>query len=328
MSQELTTSVVAPAERAAFWTDMICATYVELECEPGSAKDFSGSIRTHGLPGLGLSVVRSRGQRVMRTPRTICAARDEYVIASLQTSGRSVISQDGRDALLSPGDLAIYDSTRPYTLRFDDDFSQIVLKLRTDSLRSLVRGVHDLTATTVSSGAGAGHLLVNVVNSLPCWADDFTPSTAAGVAEGVINLLAAGLSSLPACQRVEPTAMYAYHVERIRRRIEDRLRDPTLTIESIAADLHMSVGHLHRLFKSQPQSPSQYMWNERLERCSRELLEAARSRVSVSEIAFSWGFNDAAHFSRAFRARFGCSPRDWRAKAQMAPSSERSAVVA
>nr|WP_291557272.1 helix-turn-helix domain-containing protein [Comamonas sp. SCN 65-56] len=39
------------------------------------------------------------------------------------------------------------------------------------------------------------------------------------------------------------------------------------------------------------------------------------SARSVSEIAFAWGFNDAAHFSRAFKNRFGCSPRDMRARA-------------
>jgi AraC-like DNA-binding protein len=38
----------------------------------------------------------------------------------------------------------------------------------------------------------------------------------------------------------------------------------------------------------------------------------------VTDIAFSWGFNDAAHFSRAFRARFGCSPRALRAQADAA----------
>jgi len=32
----------------------------------------------------------------------------------------------------------------------------------------------------------------------------------------------------------------------------------------------------------------------------------------VGEIAYGRGFNDAAHFSRAFRERFGCSPREWR----------------
>ena len=35
------------------------------------------------------------------------------------------------------------------------------------------------------------------------------------------------------------------------------------------------------------------------------------ARSSLSEIAFSWGFNDASHFSRSFRERHGMSPRDW-----------------
>ena len=32
----------------------------------------------------------------------------------------------------------------------------------------------------------------------------------------------------------------------------------------------------------------------------------------VGDIAFAWGFNDLAHFSRIFRLRFGASPREWR----------------
>jgi AraC-like DNA-binding protein len=79
----------------------------------------------------------------------------------------------------------------------------------------------------------------------------------------------------------------------------------------------MSVGHLHRLFKTEPLSPSQYLWSRRLEACSRELLDPRRAKVSVAEIAFKWGFNDAAHFSRAFRDRFNCSPREWRRQAQV-----------
>ena len=35
---------------------------------------------------------------------------------------------------------------------------------------------------------------------------------------------------------------------------------------------------------------------------------------SIGAIAYGWGFNDSAHFSRAFRARFDLSPREWRAR--------------
>ncbi|MGA0611990.1 helix-turn-helix domain-containing protein [Caldimonas sp. KR1-144] len=314
MSQLLTTDVVSPPQRAAFWTDLICATYVKLECDPlEKGSGFAGSILRHQLPGLDVSVVKSRSQRVMRTPRTISTASDDYFIVSLQTHGGGTIIQDGREAVLSPGDFAIYDSTRPYTLRFDDDFGEIVLKMRGDHLRSLVRDTHKLTATTVCGRTGAGRLLIEMINTLQTEVDSLVPASAGAVAEGIVNLLVAGLRSLPACRNVEPSTMSAYHVARIRRCIDERLQDPTLTIESIASSLHMSPGHLHRLFKSEPQSPSQYLWGRRLDQCSRDLLDPRRARASVAEIAFNWGFNDAAHFSRAFRDRFGCSPREWRA---------------
>jgi len=53
----------------------------------------------------------------------------------------------------------------------------------------------------------------------------------------------------------------------------------------------------------------------RLDATRRDLCDPALAARSISEIAFAWGFNDAAHFSRAFRARFGRSPRELRAGA-------------
>ncbi|MBB6563466.1 AraC-like DNA-binding protein [Acidovorax soli] len=314
MSQLLSTDPIPPRERLAYWTDMICTTYVQLECDAPDAEGFGGSIQSHHLPGLDLSVVRSRAQRVVRTPRSISRAADDCFIVSLQTRGHGVISQDGRDAAVAPGDFALYDSTRPYTLQFSEDFEEIVLKLRGEQLRALVTGTEQLTATTVSGRSGAGHLMAHMVTALRDEADRLPAASAAAVASGVISVLAAGLQSLPACHLVEPSAMGAYHVARIKRHIDARLRDPGLSVESVARDLGMSSGHLHRLFKTEPQSPSHYLWGQRLDGASRELLDARRARASVSEIAFGWGFNDAAHFSRAFKERFGRAPREWRAQ--------------
>ena len=54
-----------------------------------------------------------------------------------------------------------------------------------------------------------------------------------------------------------------------------------------------------------------WIWHQRLLRC-REALAAADG-TPVSQIAYRWGFSDAAHFSRAFRRAFGTAPRDFRA---------------
>lgn len=312
MSQILSTDAVAPAQRVAYWSDAVCMTYVQLECDTPHARDFRGSIAHHRLPGLDFSVVRSCAQQVVRTPRAIACAADDYVIASLQLQGNAVISQDGRDALLSPGDFAIYDSTRPYRLQFGSDFEEVVLKMRGKQLRELLRDTTRLTATTVSGRIGAGYLLTSMVRTLRDEIECLSPASSGAVAAGVVQVLAAGLQSLPACSTAPRSSMAAYHLARIHQCMEDRLRDPLATIESMAAELGMSAGHLHRVFKAEAQSPAQYFWGRRLDACSRELLDPRRAKASVAEIAFGWGFNDAAHFSRAFRDRFRCTPRDWR----------------
>ena len=46
--------------------------------------------------------------------------------------------------------------------------------------------------------------------------------------------------------------------------------------------------------------------SERLTRCMQDLQQPRGG--SVTDIAFRWGFSSQAHFSRLFRARFGCSP--------------------
>jgi AraC-like DNA-binding protein len=53
---------------------------------------------------------------------------------------------------------------------------------------------------------------------------------------------------------------------------------------------------------------------QRLARSARELSRAQSAHLTVTQIAFASGFADAAHFSRAFRRRYGVSPRDYRGR--------------
>ena len=61
-----------------------------------------------------------------------------------------------------------------------------------------------------------------------------------------------------------------------------------------------------------PDSFRGYVQTQRLERCKRDLGDPAYQARHIGEIAFAWGFNDLAHFSRIFKQRFGVSPREWR----------------
>jgi AraC-like DNA-binding protein len=316
MSRLLSTDLVPHDQRLAYWTDMICNVYVQLGCDPvpgpGGRGDFEGSIRQHTLPSLDVSVVTSGPQKVMRTPGHIARSSDDYFLVSIQARGRGVVRQDGRDAVLSVGDFALYDSTRPYQLLFDDAFEQIVLKLPGERLRSELRETEALTATTVSGREGAGHLLLGMIRTLREDIDTLQPTSALAVANGVLNILVAGLQTLPAARSPALSNLTAFHLARIKRRIDARLDDPALSVGALAEELGMSVSQIHRVFKSEPLTPSQYIWERRVEACSRDLLDPRLAGRTVGDIAYGRGFSDAAHFSRAFRERFGCSPREWR----------------
>jgi hypothetical protein len=69
--------------------------------------------------GLNLTRVDSDAQTVVRTKRLIARSVDDTMLVSFAVQGGGRVVQDGREALLEPGDLALYDTTRPYQLLFD-----------------------------------------------------------------------------------------------------------------------------------------------------------------------------------------------------------------
>jgi AraC-like DNA-binding protein len=298
---------------------MVCDTYVQLDCDAAAdAHTIEGEIAVDQLATLQLSRVTSTAQHVRRTPARIAWASEDYFLVSIQAQGSGTVVQDGRSARLAPGDFALYDSTRPYALHFDGAFQQYVLKLPGPTLRTALRDTHHLTATSVSGTRGAGHLMIGMIRTLAADIDALAPESAVAVADSVTQILIAGLSALPAAHRPAPSNLTALHREQIKACVRARLREPGLSVAGIAAHLRLSPSTLHRAWLGEPCSLADWIWAQRLDAARRDLCDPALHARSVSEIAFSWGFNDAAHFSRAFRARFGCAPSELRSRGQPA----------
>lgn len=313
MRQTVSTACVAPGRRLAYWADLVCHTYVQLECEAAAgASTIEGEIVSDSLASLQLSRVTATTQVVRRTAAQIARASEDYFLVSIQTRGEGMVQQDGRAARLAPGDFALYDSTRPYTLRFEGDFQQIVLRLPGPTLRTALQNTPRLTASTVSGQRGAGHLMIGMIRTLAADIDTLAPGSAHAVAESVTQILVAGLSGLPAARQAPVTQRAAYHRAQIKACIRARLHEPGLSVAAIAAQLRLSPSTMHRAWRGEACSIAEWIWSQRLDAARRELCDPGQRGRSVSAIAFAWGFNDAAHFSRAFRARFGCAARDLR----------------
>jgi AraC-like DNA-binding protein len=106
--------------------------------------------------------------------------------------------------------------------------------------------------------------------------------------------------------------------EKIRIYVDRHLRDPDLSIDAIAGSMNCTKRYLHKVFSNGNETLSRYIWSARLDRCRSDLDDPSLRHKSISEIAFSWGFNNSAHFSRVFRGRFGASPRRYRGRPRAA----------
>lgn len=300
MAKKLTTATVPQRERVAFWNQAVSETFVDLGCVAGNDADsIEGEIDVRSLGGLQVSMVRSTSQLVTRGRLELDAARgDAGYLVGVQTRGRCVVTQDGRSAEISQGSLAAYDTQRPYQLDLAGEFEQIVVqfpRMVFDRLRS----PESLTARTVGS-AGVGSVFLSALASLQQVDNDLDPAVAASMAQGLEHLLLAALAPLDN----EPGSARRRLIEA---HLDEHLRDPSLSVASLSAALHLSPSSIHRAFASDGDTLMNHVWNRRLDGAYRDLARGTED-VTLTQLAHAWGFANSAHFSRAFKARFDVPP--------------------
>lgn len=311
--QRLSTDSVPDRDRFSYWTDMVCAMYARLECDQPELGAMQGQIEFSALGSMRLTHVLSNAPAVRRTPSLIESDPNVAYLVQLQRRGHAIVLQDGRQARLAPGDFVLYDTGKPYELLFPEPAHEVVvIGIARSELEPHVMNLGDLTATTVPGSSAAGNLLLMMIDTLMRDIDRLHPSSALGISEGITSIVAAGLRSLPGANLRQSSALGTYHITRVKAYVMENLRNPALSIASIANAMKLSPDHLSRLFRSEPVPLSRLIWKERLDACRRDLADPRLATRSITDIAFSWGFNDAAHFSRSFKEQFGFSPRDWR----------------
>jgi AraC-like DNA-binding protein len=316
----LSTRDVPEKLRLEYWQDLVCATYVGLDCVPPQDAGIYGDIEFSRIGTLGFSRVRSNGACVRRTAEKIRQDSEDDCLVLVQREGSGFLHQDGRVGTLQPGDFVLNDTTRPYELRFDGGPHDVyVLRLPRQPLAAYVSNIDELSALTVGRGTAAGGLLLTMMNTLEAEVAELHPASAQGICQAITSIVGAGLRSLPEANRRLPSNLAAYHLARIHAYVREHLRDPELSTTVVAAGVQLSPDHVCRLFRGEPMPLSRLIWQLRLDACRDDLADRRLAGRSISDIAFSCGFNDAAHFSRSFRERFGVSPRDWRATHGAAP---------
>jgi AraC-like DNA-binding protein len=310
--ESFTTEGLSPRQRRHFWSELTSRVFTPLETEPYCLDAFNAQLHRTSLGALSLSRAISAPASVVHSAQSARQTGGQVFLLHLQAHGSSVNRQDGREAQLLPGDFTLCDSSRPYSVRFDQPNDMLVMRIAAPLLRDRLTQPEDVTAYRVSGSQGVGALVSSMLQQL--WAQ-----SERGLDERVVDRLGANfldllVTALCAQEHGRASGGSVANAQRLRVRyyIEDHLTSPDLDANAIATALQISPRYVHRLFESSDETLGQHVLRRRLEESARRLHDPAHGSRSAMEIAYDCGFTDASYFTRCFRRRFGVTPREYR----------------
>ena len=289
------------------------ASFVPLDVSRVGNDPFWGRLRTVDVAPVHVSEVSASQHIVERTPLLLENGEPSYYKASLQVSGTGLLVQDGREAVLQPGDLAIYDTGRPYSLLFENDMRMLVLMFPRELLGLPPTAIKELTAHRFSSDDGLGAMIIPFLQNVSQNLDRLGGLTGPRLVNSAIDLITTMFANELDFD-ADPRDSHQLLMQQIRRYIELNLGSPELGPAQIAAAHFISTRHLHGLFRQKGTTVSTWIREQRLEKCRRDLIDPLNAHLSVGAIAARWGFIEAAHFSRVFKAAYDAAPSELRAQ--------------
>lgn len=292
------------------WTAIAGSRFVPLRLL--GVEPFSGSISWREIDDTCITEIAASAHRVLRTPELVSPTDPRHFKVSLQLEGVGAVAQDGRTALMRPGDIAIYDTSRPYTLEFPDRMRCVVMAFPQEKFDVPASLIRRITAVRLPGDDGVGALLSPFLRHLGESLGEWSGVTGLRILRASLDLLTALVYAQLAEQHDHWGESGRAEMRAFRVYIDDHLGDPQLSASTVAKAHYISVRYLQYLFSEEGTTVSEYIRSRRMEHCAIDLSDPAQADLSVQQIAHRWGFADASHFSKVFKRRFGSSPRQFR----------------
>jgi acetamidase/formamidase/AraC-like DNA-binding protein len=235
---------------------------------------------------------------------------DDVPIVLLPVEDGVTLRTGAGHQIISNGQLILLPRKGDWSVAFQRDMRAVVLSVTSEAFhgRKVSKPVFD--EVRVLAPGGFTEVFSRTLEAAARNIETLSDTEWAAVAQGLADLLPTFVRA-PAAD-AGGTVTRAAILHRLCQTIERRLDDPDLTPARVAEAEGISERYLQKLFEGSGSSFTHYLRERRLQRTSAELSNPAQAHHSISEIAYRNGFNDSAHFSRAFRHRFGLSPREFR----------------
>jgi AraC family transcriptional activator of tynA and feaB len=301
---------IPPGDRFDAWCAIVSETHLAFAVDRSerSAGPFLADVREQRLGDLALldaSVLPHRGRR---TSRQVSENTRDVVGLHFLQSGRQAVEIDGERVILGPGDGMIWDGSATGGYEILEPLHKKTLILPRSVAATALPNYRQAFVRVLDRANPRTGALVNVLTLL----GDQLPTMDAAARQASASLVLALLESLQNNGEHRPARWSGWQLrEEALQYIDENLGDAKLSPATTAAAHAVSLRTLYSALDGLGMTLAAYIKNRRLARCYDDLVLGA---APVGEIASRWGFSSPAHFSRAFRQRYGMPPNRVRDK--------------
>jgi AraC-like DNA-binding protein len=303
-------TALPPAERAAAYRQVLRHHFSYLtpnaraEVETDQPDRFNASLEPFAIGQLRGSIHRCNSTHRLFLPRTGARSLALYLLCDGDITLRG---SDGATEL-SPGDMTVWRMGMEWQAT-SSRFEMIGFGLPEHLVLHRDLELRSVIGRRISGSSGLGACVLAFLRKAVESHRELAPEEACALEKALIDAIcmlgvSEGIRSSPAV-----AAEQEEKLARLRMLALRSLERADLTPVALAKQAGVSTRTLHRLFATSGMTFQDWLRERRLERCWAELSDPGRLGRSIAEVAFRCGFNDLSTFNRAFRARFGMTPR-------------------
>ncbi|MHB0774926.1 transcriptional regulator FeaR [Halomonas sp. WWR20] len=291
------------------WLNALREVCGSFDSMPLHRQGFRGSVSKRYVGGIEIANITTNVERIVRRhPHS--SDEDSHCFLIVQKQGRAALKQNGGLIEMRPGEMALLDSAEACEILPHGLIEHDSLHLpRSEVTRRFDH--RPVPFMKIIADCASGQIMQLILSRIVT--GQLVPASEenSGICDSLIALLPAihqhQASTAPLLDQAG-NMLYLC----IQQFIDQHLHEDDLGPSLLAAQFHVSIRQLYRLFEQHNETICRYVQRRRLERCAEELASPALAGRTITEIAYKWGFTDSAHFSRSFKREFDSSPRDFR----------------
>ena len=287
------------------WGEAVKHAFGDFHTEPDRGTPFFGRMHLKNYDGLEVAHIATNAQKIERIFSTLKADQHYFVILQ-QKGAMGFCSIRNEQILLRPGEIALIDSSASHRMYPQGPIQQTSVHMPKHILDQLGNNPKAIFSK-LSQQHTSTKVLSTILKQLAYAPSSQHEGEGQTIQQAIHTLIQPTIHGEQTSAAPSLKTVAYQHILRL-------LPEADLSPERLAKEMQMSKRSLYRLFAEDDMSIARLILEARIEQCCKDLAESdlANQPLSLTEVAFRWGFSDASQFSRSFKRIKGVSPSVWR----------------